>query len=183
MLITGTTGVIADVNAQKRLLTESNAHTPISVAADLQNAYTITIAADPNGADQDFFYLKNTSAKLLKIPRVSIWLDAAVTAVLEVTIKTGVTGSPTSGTAIVPVSLYTGGPAADVTCEFRDEDLALVGGTGVVTMRVDKTAGTGEQHWDFLGPIILPRDTALVFNNDIDPVGQDIDMTVWFYFE
>jgi hypothetical protein len=171
----------AEVTSEDRLKVDSSSHSPACVAADKQNAYTITVAADPNGADKDFFYLKNTSSLNLKIPKITAWLNPGATGPVEISIKTGVTGSPTSGTAIVPVNLYTGGKAADVTCEFRDEDLALTGGNTVAILRLEEAA-IGEQTWEFPAAITLPPNTALVFNNDIDPVGQDIDMTVWFYF-
>jgi hypothetical protein len=185
MRITGNT-YTAEVTNEDRLKVDSSSHSPACVAADKQDAYTVIVAADPSATDADFFYLKNTSNDLMKVTRISLFMNSAATgSAHEISIKTGVTGSPTSGTAVTPINLYTGGKAADVTCEQRDGDMALTGGSTVDIIRYEPAvteSGVGEYIRDYEAPIILPPNTALVFNNDVDPVGQDFDMTVWFHF-
>ena len=186
MRITGNT-YTAEVTSDERLKVNASAHNPAAIAAEKQDAYKVIIAADPSATDADFFYLKNTSAKNLYIYQITLFLPTGATgATHEISIKTGVTGSPTAGTAVVPINLYTGGKAADVTCEQKDGDMALTGGNTVEIIRYEPAVteiGPGEVVRVFHAPIILPPNTALVFNNDVDPVTTDFDMTVTFYFE
>lgn len=186
MRITGNT-YTAEVNSDERLKVHASAHNPVSIAAENQDAYKVIVASDPSATDADFFYLKNTSSKNLLIHQISLYMvTAAAGATHEISIKTGVTGSPTAGTAVVPINLYTGGRSADVTCEQKDGDMALTGGNTVEIIRYEPAVteiGPGEVVRVFTAPIILPPNTALVFNNDVDPTSVDFDMTVTFYFE
>jgi hypothetical protein len=185
MRITGNT-YTAEVTKGERLQVDAAANNPAAIAAQDQDAYTVVVAADPSATDADFFYLKNTDSRNLFISQITLFMVTAATgATHEISVKTGVTGSPTSGTAVTPVNLYTGGKAADVTCEQRDGDMALTGGNTVHIIRYEPAVteiGPGEIVRDFNAPIILPPNTALVFNNDVDPVGVDFDMTVTFFF-
>ncbi len=151
-------------------------------AADDGDAYSVIIAADPNGTDQDFFYLKNNDDMPLRIYKIEGYTGSA-TADQIVSIKLGVTGTPTSGTAITPVNAVAGsGSVADVTCEYRDEDLALTGGSTYCNLYLDKDTTSRHITWDFPAEITLLKNQALVFNNDTDPVGTDVNLTVYFYF-
>ena len=144
------------------------------------------MASDPSATAADFFYLKNTAGKNLKVHKITLYQVNAAAAAQEISITTGVTGTPTSGTAVIPINLYTGGKAADVTCEQRDGDMALTGGNIIDIIRYETsvTESTGQEIVrDYPGPITLPPDTALVFNNSVDPTTTDIDMSVHFYFE
>jgi len=147
-----------------------------------KEAYCALIQSDPSAADADFFYLKNNSDKNLIIYKIKGWLDATATGVVEVSIKLGVTGDPTTGTSLVPANANAGsGNVADVTCEQKDGDMALVGGTTFDIVRIDPAA-IGEQVFNYPGGILLRKNATLIFNNDIDPVSYDIDMSVYFYF-
>ena len=151
-------------------------------AADEGQAYSVIVAADPNGTDQDFFYLKNNDDKPLRIYKIEGY-TASTTADQIVSVKLGVTGTPTSGTAITPVNAVCGsGNVADVTCEYRDEDLALTGGNTYCNLYLDKDTTSRQVTYDFPAEIVLMKNQALVFNNDTDPVGTDINLTVYFYF-
>lgn len=177
MRINGNT-YTAEVTASDRLKVDSNSHTPGHIAGELQDAFSVYFAQDSGAVTSDFFYLKNTSSKNLVVHRITLYTP---TLDIQVSVTTGVTGSPTSGTALTPTNLYTGGKAADVTCEGRDGDMALTGGNVVDVLFLDKDF-IGQQKWDYPSPIIMPPDTAMVLNNDIDPTA-DIDGTVFFYFE
>ena len=145
-------------------------------------AYCALIQADPSATDADFFYLKNDSEKDLVIYKIKGWLDATAAAVVEVSIKLGVTGSPTAGVSLVPANANAGsGTIAEVTCEQKDGDMALTGGTIFDIIRIDPAA-IGEQVFEYPGGIVLKKNATLIFNNDIDPVSYDIDMSVYFYF-
>ncbi len=96
-------------------------------------------------------------------------------------IVTGVTGTPSGGSTLVPVNALIGsGNVAECTCEQKDGDMALTGGSIFDVLFVDKDF-VGEQFWEYPGEIALNKNQALVFHNDIDPTA-DINMTVYFYF-
>ncbi len=148
-------------------------------AGEHGNAYCAVVEADPNGTDKDFFYLKNNDSNDLIIYKIRI---STGTLDIDVDIKLGVTGTPTSGTPVVPANIRSGdGGVADVTCEYRDEDLALTGGTVVDTLYIDKDF-VGEQEFDYPAGIVLPKNQALVFNCvAVDPTA-DINFSVFFFF-
>ncbi len=177
MRINGNT-YTAEVTKEDRLRVDSASHTPGHIAAEFQDAYTIYFAQDSGAVTSDFFYLKNTSDRNLVVDEIRLFTP---TLDVQVSITTGVTGTPTSGTAIVPINMFTGGKAARVVCEGRDGDMALTGGNVLDVLFLDKDF-IGQQSWKFSTPIIMPPDTAMVLNNDIDPTA-DIDGTVFFYFE
>lgn len=185
MLIKGTNGTTAEVTSQERLQTD-NKH-PAHIAAIDQDAFIAIVASDPSATDADFFYLKNTNSVNLKVWKVTLWINTAATGVAhEISIKTGVTGTPTSGSAVTPINMVSGGKAADVDCQQRDGDMALTGGSTVDIVRYEPsiTESTGQEIVRlYEAPIILPPNTALIFNNDVDPITQDFDMSVHFYFE
>ena len=172
-------GYKAEVNEEGQLNVASISQTMMARANDNGDAYCAVVEADPNGTDKDFFYLKNLDDKDLRIYKIRM---STGTNDIDVDIKIGVTGDPGSGTAVVPANMNAGsGKAADATCEYRDEDLALAGGTVVDTLYIDKDF-VGEQEFDYPSEIILPKNTALVFNNvAVDPT-TDINCEVFFYF-
>ncbi len=168
----------AEVTSQDRLKVEASSHDPAAIAAYNQDAYGVPFEQDAGTTTADFFYLKNTGTRNLHIYRLKMYTPTLDN---EVDIVIGVTGTPTSGTAIVPVNLYAGGKAADVVCEGRDGDMDLTGGSKLTRLLLDKDF-VGEQVWHFEAPIILPPNTAMVLNCVIDPTA-DIDGTLYFFFE
>ncbi len=168
----------AEVTNEDRLKVDSASHTPGHIAGEIQDAYSIYFAQDSGTVTSDFFYLKNTSNRNLVISKIKLYTP---TLDIQVSITTGVTGTPTSGTVIIPINMFTGGKAADVICEGKDGDMQLVGGNVLDVLFLDKDF-VGQQVWNFETPIIMPPDTSMVLNNDIDPTA-DIDGTVSFYFE
>ncbi len=174
----------AEVTSQERLQTDNK--TPMQIAAGNQDAYTVHFEQDSGAVTSDFFYLKNTSARNLKIYKLMMH---TITLDVEISVVTGVTGSATSGTAIVPRNLYAGGKAADVTCEGRDGDMALTYTLATdsvdhlyLNQRASGETYVGWQVWDYPAPIILPPNTAMVLYVNIDPTA-DVDGTLYFYFE
>jgi hypothetical protein len=170
----------AEVTELLRLATDAMSLHPSAVANRRGDAYSIVFEADPNGTDIDFFYLKNEdNDKDLVIYKIRM---STGTLDIDVDIKVGVTGSPTTGTAVTPANMRTGGGSANVTAEWRDADLALTGGTVVDTLYVDKDF-VGEQEFDYPAGIVLPPGKALVFNCvGTDPT-SDINTEVFLYFE
>ncbi len=184
MRINGNT-YTAEVTSDDRLKVQASAHNPAAIAAENQDAYTVIFEQDSGAVTSDFFYLKNTSDKNLHIYKIMM---QTVTLDLDISVITGVTGSPTSGTAIVPKNMFAGGKAADVTCEGRDGDMALTYTLATDTVdrlylhqRASGETYVGWQVWDYPATIILSRDTAMVLYVNIDPTA-DIDGTIYFYF-
>jgi len=154
--------------------------TPAPVYATQRgDSYVAAGAADTSAADADFFYLKNNDARDLVIFQIRGYIAGG--ADCGVSIKIGVTGTPGTPTAITPANMRSNGPVANVTCSQRDGDLALTGGTTVDFLFMDKDV-VGEQVWDFESGIVLPHNTALVYNTDADPTGNDIATQTFFYF-
>ena len=147
-------------------------------AADEGDAYSALITADPGAVTSDFFYLKNTSDKILRIYKIKA-APAALS--IEISITVGVIGDPTAGDTLTPINTLVGsGEEAECVCEEKDGDMALTEGNVYDVLFINKDF-VGEQCWDFPAEIALKKNRALVFNNDIDPT-SDVDMTVYFYF-
>jgi len=185
MRITGNT-YTAEVTSEERLQVDASSRNPAAIAAHDQNAYIVWVEADPSAATADFFYLKNTSSANLHIHKMTLWQDPTAGAIQEVSVTLGVTGSPTAGTAKVPANVYAGGKAADVTCEYKDGDMALTGGTVTdkIHYETSATETTGQEITKvYTETLILPPNTAMVLNNLYDPTSYSIDMSIHFYFD
>lgn len=181
MIIEGITGNKTDVNGDLELLVKALSQPMMARANENGDAYCAVFEADPNGTDIDFFYLKNLDDKDLRIYKIRM---STGTADIDVDIKLGVTGDPTSGTAVNPMNMnakYSADAQSRVTCQYRDDDLALTGGTTVDTLYIDKDF-IGEQEFDYSAEIILPKGTALVFNNVATDPTADINCEVFYYF-
>lgn len=147
-------------------------------SGDNGDTYSAVIAVDTGAVTCDFFYLKNTSDMILRIYKIKACTS---TLDLQISIVTGVTGTPSGGATLTPVnSLVGSGNTAECTCEQKTGDMALTGGSTFDILFLDKDF-VGEQYWDYTGEIALNKNQTLVFNCDIDPTA-DIDMTVYFYF-
>ena len=174
--IIGANGKPVPASAAGQLLVDTKS--AALYATQRGDAYVIAGAADTSAADADFLYLKNDDARDLVITQIRGYTTAAD---CGISIKIGVTGSPTTGTAVVPTNMRNNGPVANVTCEQRDGDMALTGGTTVDKLFLDKDF-VGEQAWYFESGIILPFNTAMVLNTDADPTAVDILTQTFFFF-
>lgn len=187
MIINSPDGMASDVK-DNRLLTTAITMPLRALAAEKGDAYTAICASDPSATDADFFYLKNLDDRDLRIFKIKAFLNLLATGdIHEISIKTGVTGTPDTGVDIVPVNLRANsGNRANVTCQHKDGDMALTGGNVVDIIRLFKAAAVNgaieEKEFNYDTEIILPKNEALIFNNDVDPVGYDFDIIVWFYF-
>ena len=150
-------------------------------AADEGNAYSILYSGDPGGTDADILYIKNSTDSLLRIYKIKLYCTVDV----EVTIVTGVTGTPTNTTTVTPVNALVGsGNIAGEVGDFysRAGDLALTGGNNFDSLIYDfPTAGGAEMIYDYPAEIALMKNQALVFNNVTDP-SANIRLTVYFYY-
>jgi hypothetical protein len=150
-------------------------------SADNGDAYTILYSGDPGGTDADILYMKNSTDMYLRIYKIKLYCTVDV----EVTIVTGVTGTPTNTTTVTPVNALVGsGSLAGEVGDFysRAGDLALTGGNNFDSLIYDfPTAGGAEMIYDYPGEIALMKNQALVFNNVTDP-SANIRLTVYFYY-
>jgi hypothetical protein len=173
----------AEVTSTERLKTDAEASTPAAIAAGEQDCYSVVFDVDTNAATSDFFYLKNNDNRDLHVYRIRLH---TLTLDTDINVTTGVTGDPTAGTALTPINLYTGGKAANVTCEEKAGDMALTGGNIVDILYLHQRAAgetyVGWQEWGYPESIILPPNTAMVLHCVTDPTA-DIDGTVYFYFK
>ncbi len=171
-------GKSANINKKGKLETLTVTLPLSAQSADEGDAYTAVITADAGAVTCDFFYLKNTSDKILRIYKIKA---APPTLSIEVSITVGVTGDPTAGTELTPINALVGsGGVAECVCEEKNGDMSLTGGSIFDVLFIDKDF-VGEQVWDYPAEIALKKNQALVFHNDIDPT-SDVDMTVYFYF-
>jgi hypothetical protein len=146
-------------------------------AGDEGDTYTALYSGDPGGTDADFLYFKNTSDKALRIYKIKIYCTADV----EVTIKTGVTGTPSNTSTITPVNALIGsGSLAEGDFYSRAGDLALTGGNTFDSLIYD-AASNNEVVWNYTGEIALQKNQTILWNNVTDP-NASIRMTVYFYY-
>ena len=149
-------------------------------AADEGRAFSILYSGDPGGTDADILYIKNSTDAFLRIYAVKLYCTADV----EVTIVTGVTGTPTNTTTVTPVNALVGsGNIAGEVGDFysRAGDLALTGGNNFDSLIYDFVAGGKEMVYNYPGEIALMKNQALVINNVTDP-SANIRLTVYFYY-
>ena len=149
-------------------------------AADDGDAYTILYSGDPGGTDADILYIKNSTDSFLRIYRIKLYCTADV----ELTIVTGVTGTPTNTTTVTPVNALVGsGNVAGEVGDFysRAGDLDLTGGSNFDSLIYDFVEGGREMVYDYPGEIALMKNQALVFNNVTDP-SANVRLTVYFYY-
>lgn len=149
-------------------------------SGDLGDAYTMVIANDPNAATADFVYIKNTSEKELRIYKIKGFTTAVDN---TITIKTGVTGTPTGGADVVPTNALIGsGKLAEGTFQVSDgsQSMALTGGNTFDTLFLDKDF-VGDQAWDYPGEIALQKNQTFCMYAASDPTAN-LEFTIYFYY-
>ena len=146
-------------------------------AGDDGEAFSVMYAIDPNIAG-DIIYIKNLSDKFLRIYHIKAHTDG--TGGLF-TVKTGVTGTPTTPTDVTPINALVGsGNPADGTFQINTTgaSLALTGGN---TFDVLKFLTGIENTWLMAGELALDKNQTMVIANTVDPTAI-IYITIYFYF-
>ena len=148
-------------------------------AADNGDAYSLVYNLDPNVAG-DFLYMKNASDTLLRIYKIKGYI---ITTGGLFTLKTGVTGTPTTGIDLVPVNALIGsGKTGEGSTFNRNTSAASMALTGGNTFDILYHAGAGaEKVWDYPGEIALEKNQTFVMTNATDPTSVMI-WTIYFYF-
>ena len=148
-------------------------------ACDNGDAYTAVYNMDPNVAG-DFLYIKNASDMNLRIYKIKGYI---ITTGGLFTIKTGVTGTPTTGVEIVPInSLVGSGKAAEDSTFNKNTSGASMALTGGSTYDVLYHAGSNaEKVWDFPAEITLTKNQTFCMTNATDPTSVMI-WTIYFYY-
>jgi len=147
-------------------------------AGDSGDAYTLVYNIDPNVAG-DFLYIKNSSDKDLRIYKIK---GLAITTGGIITIKTGVTGTPTTGIDLVPVnSLVGSGNVAEGTFNRNTStaSMALTGGSTYDILQLPSTIT--EAVWDYPAEISLQKNQTFVMANSTDPTSI-MTWVVYFYY-
>lgn len=120
--IQGTSGNFADVDEHGHLFTESVMRGRDNfINGESGKVWSLTFEdVDPAGADDMFFYLKNTGSNVLRITDIRI--SSTVAGIVKFKKVSG-TPSPVSSTTITPVSRRTGkSPTMQGTC-YHDTDI------------------------------------------------------------
>jgi len=148
-------------------------------AAQKENAYSLIYNIDPNVAG-DFLYIKNASDMILRIYKIKGYI---ITTGGLFTLKTGVTGTPTTGIDLVPVNALIGsGKTGEGSTFNRNTSAASMALTGGNTFDVLYHAGAGaEKVWDYPGEIALEKNQTFVMTNATDPTSVMI-WTLYFYY-
>jgi len=149
-----------------------------SHAAHSGNAYSLVYNIDPNVVG-DFLYIKNSSDMPLRIYNIHGFTTGTAGAI---TIKTGVTGTPTTGISITPVnSLVGSGNTAEGTFNRNTSaaSMALTGGNTYDVLQL-QSASTGNQY-SFNGEISIEKNQTFVLTNAVDPTAV-MTFVVYFYY-
>jgi len=147
-------------------------------AGDKGDAYSVVYNIDPNVAG-DFLYIKNSSDKDLRIYKIK---GLAITTGGIITLKTGVTGTPTTGIDLVPVnSLIGSGNEAEGTFNRNTSttSMALTGGNTYDILQLPSTIT--EAVWNYPAEISLQKNQTFVMANSTDPTSV-MTWVVFFYY-
>ncbi|MFC1567316.1 hypothetical protein ACFL3R_00580 [Thermodesulfobacteriota bacterium] len=148
-------------------------------AAHGGDCYSLTYNIDPNVAG-DFLYMKNASDKPLRIYKIKGHTSGTGGLV---TIKTGVTGTPTTGVALTPINTLVGsGKLAEGTFN-RNTSAASMALTGGNTLDILLLVTAVENIWTYSGEIALEKNQTLVLNNTVDPAAVMTWIIYFFYHE
>jgi len=146
-------------------------------AADEGDAYTMVYAIDPNIAG-DFLYIKNGSDKILRIYKIRAY--TAGTAGI-VTIKTGVTGTPTTGIDIIPTNALVGSGSTAEGTFYRNTSTADMALTGGATFDSLLFITDIENEWNYPAEIALEKNQTFVLTNAVDPTAV-FTWIIYFYY-
>lgn len=140
--------------------------------------YSVVYNIDPNVAG-DFLYIKNSSDRMLRIYKIKGYI---ITTGGLFTIKTGVTGTPTTGVDLTPVNNLIGsGDLAEGTFN-RNTSTASMALTGGNTYDVLYHAGSNaETVWDYPGEIKLQKNQTFCMANATDPTSV-MTWVIYFYY-
>ncbi len=146
-------------------------------AGDDGDAYTVVYNIDPNMAG-DFLYIKNSDDRQLRIYKIRAY-STGTGGLVEV--KTGVTGTPTTGIDLTPTNALVGsGELAQGTFNRNTStaDMALTGGD-IFDELIFVTAI--DNNWDYTGEIALEKNQTFVLTNAVDPTAI-MYWTIFFYY-
>ena len=146
-------------------------------AGDNGDTYSVIYNIDPNVAG-DFLYIKNTSDKSLRIYKIRGYTAGTGGAI---TVKVGVTGTPTTGVDIVPVNALVGSGKTAVGTFNRNTSAASMALTGGDTYDSLLFITDVENEWNYPGEIALEKNQTFVLTNVVDPTAV-MNWIVYFYY-
>ncbi len=157
------TGYTAAVTLDNRLSVDSvSVSREHHINSDHQKAFSLPFdAIDPVGADDYFFYVKNTGTLNLHITDVR--LRSTVAGVVEIHVVTG-TPTFTAGSDIAPVNRVLGSTNTLTATLKTDTDTTGLTSTGILFyMNVDTAVLGDDTHLKTTSHLIIPPGQALAF--------------------
>lgn len=157
MLEDGTgSGKTAAVNSDNKLEVNAIAASPEHfINQERGQAYSVLFSATPTGADDCFFYMKNTSESDMIVEGFGLWLVANE----YIDIKLKIDGTPIGGTDVVPTNLN-GGSGNLAIGQFQNGN-DITGLTGTTAYRVYHGSSNATTYTNFEMDIILPKNQSL----------------------
>jgi hypothetical protein len=146
-------------------------------AAHNGDCYSLSYNIDPNVAG-DFLYIKNSHDNPLRVYKIKGHTAGTGGAI---TIKTGVTGTPTTGVDLTPVNTLIGsGNLAEGTFNRNTSgaSMALTGGNTLDTLLLVTAV---ENIWYYSGEVALEKNQTMVLTNAVDPAAV-MTWTLYFYY-
>ena len=178
MIINDANGTPALVNDKGKLETLCITLPLSAHSADEGNAYSVVYNIDPNVAG-DFLYIKNSSDNPLRIYKIKGYI---ITTGGLFTVKTGVTGTPTTGIDLTPVnSLIGSGKTAEGTFN-RNTSTASMALTGGNTYDIFYHGGSNAViEREYPAEITLEKNQTFCMTNATDPASV-MTWVVYFYY-
>lgn len=119
-------------------------------------AYQIQVEQVPTGNDDCIFYLKNLNDVDIVVEEIILYVGAGC----EVYVKVGDSGTPISGTDVVPVNANVGsGNSADGTFQKGANITGLTNGKEI--FRFKFAAETASKNFNFPQDVIIPKNQVL----------------------
>lgn len=147
-------------------------------AAHEGSCYSLVYNIDPNVAG-DFIYIKNSSDKPLRLYKIKGHTSGTGGII---TLKSGVTGTPTTGVDITPINTLVGsGKLAEGTFN-RNTSGASMALTGGNTLDILLLVTAVENVWTYSGEIALEKNQTLVLANSTDPTAV-MTFVLYFYYQ
>ena len=136
-------------------------------------AFSILIDQATADVNDQFFYIKNTGANDLQITSMKGFVSADT----EIKVLMGVTGTPTSGSALTPANRNAGSAVTISGTIEQGANIQMTGGTPVDLFRMDSDL-TGLFKISWGSSLILPKNGTLCLESS---AAATINLTVSCY--
>jgi hypothetical protein len=177
MQVTGTTGVIAEVNNVQQILTRAVSVSAIHEASLLGNAFSWNaISADLTAADTALLVRNDSGTKYLVIEKLYIYSDVAT----AVDVHLVTTSFTAAGTVVTAVALNKSKSATADATAYADETGNTQGDIIVTLHTQELTTAQQGFDYDFNGAVILGDDQAIGVDIVADSAGFECSILGYF---